>query len=346
MNTGRDSQGSATGPIIRTLPNAIDSERPRRSLLKKILIALVLVILVGFGWLTCKGKRSVAAETGTIKVEGISGTVTIARDAYGVPLVKAENEADAFFGAGYATANDRLWQMYASKLAVTGRLAEIAGSKMLPVDVYMRTVGIKRNVDRAINAMPAKYKAPLEAYAAGVNAYLKANPNLPLEFTISGYTPEPWTILDCGYVFGALSFGLALNINEELFFLDAASKLGAEKAAWLVPVYQDEPIPFAEAQKIDNKLAADLSPHRMQLADVLTDLNKLFKTGMPASNNWAVSGNKTKGGKAILANDTHLPLTIPSLWGMMSIESPGYTAAGVTIAGQPYIQLGYNGKIG
>jgi acyl-homoserine-lactone acylase len=67
-----------------------------------------------------------------------------------------------------------------------------------------------------------------------------------------------------------------------------------------VPVYQDEPIPFAEAQKIDNKLAADLSPHRMQLADVLTDLNKLFKTGMPASNNWAVSGNKTKGGKAIL----------------------------------------------
>jgi acyl-homoserine-lactone acylase len=346
MNTGRDSQGSATGPIIRTLPNAIDSERPRRSLLKKILIALVLVILVGFGWLTCKGKRSVAAETGTIKVEGISGTVTIARDAYGVPLVKAENEADAFFGAGYATANDRLWQMYASKLAVTGRLAEIAGSKMLPVDVYMRTVGIKRNVDRAINAMPAKYKAPLEAYAAGVNAYLKANPNLPLEFTISGYTPEPWTILDCGYVFGALSFGLALNINEELFFLDAAHKLGAEKAAWLVPVYQDEPIPFAEAQKIDNKLAADLSPHRMQLADVLTDLNKLFKTGMPASNNWAVSGNKTKGGKAILANDTHLPLTIPSLWGMMSIESPGYTAAGVTIAGQPYIQLGYNGKIG
>jgi acyl-homoserine-lactone acylase len=346
MNTGRDSQGSATGPIIRTLPNAIDSERPRRSLLKKILITLVLVILVGFGWLTCKGKRSVAAETGTIKVEGISGTVTIARDAYGVPLVKAENEADAFFGAGYATANDRLWQMYASKLAVTGRLAEIAGSKMLPVDVYMRTVGIKRNVDRAINAMPAKYKAPLEAYAAGVNAYLKANPNLPLEFTISGYTPEPWTILDCGYVFGALSFGLALNINEELFFLDAAHKLGAEKAAWLVPVYQDEPIPFAEAQKIDNKLAADLSPHRMQLADVLTDLNKLFKTGMPASNNWAVSGNKTKGGKAILANDTHLPLTIPSLWGMMSIESPGYTAAGVTIAGQPYIQLGYNGKIG
>jgi hypothetical protein len=203
MNTGRDSQGSATGPIIRTLPNAIDSERPRRSLLKKILIALVLVILVGFGWLTCKGKRSVAAETGTIKVEGISGTVTIARDAYGVPLVKAENEADAFFGAGYATANDRLWQMYASKLAVTGRLAEIAGSKMLPVDVYMRTVGIKRNVDRAINAMPAKYK-PLEAYAAGVNAYLKANPNLPLELAISGYTPEPWTILDCGYVFGAL----------------------------------------------------------------------------------------------------------------------------------------------
>lgn len=114
-------------------------------------------------------------------------------------------------------------------------------------------MGIKRNVDRAIDKMPAKNREPLEAYAAGVNAFLKTHRNLPLEFVLTGYTPEPWTVYDCGYVFGALSFGLALDINEELFFLDAANKLGAEKAAWLVPTYQDEPNPLLPKRRRSTK---------------------------------------------------------------------------------------------
>jgi acyl-homoserine-lactone acylase len=349
FNTGRDSKDAATGPIIRSLPGTLGSERvaetARRPLWKKILIAVVILAALGLTWLTCKARLSVADETGTIKVTGINSSVTIARDALGVPFVKADSEQDAFFGAGYAAASDRLWQMYATKLAVTGRLAEIAGSKMLPIDVYMRSVGIKRNVDRAIDKMPAEYRKPLEAYAAGVNAYLQTHKHLPMEFILTGYTPEPWTIYDCGYVFGALSFGLSLNVNEELFFLEAANKLGAEKAAWLVPTYPDEPIPFAEAQKIDKKIASLLEHETGTLRDTLEELNKLFRTGMPASNNWAIAGSKTKGGKAILANDTHLLLTMPALWYMMSIESPTYKAAGVTIAGQPFIQLGYNGAI-
>lgn len=349
-NTGRDAKGAATGPIIRTLPQSMsgnneDGAQKKRGWFKKILIGVILAAIIGFAYLYYKGKASVVSESGTIKLEGLRGSVTIARDELGVPFVKADNEYDAFFGAGYAAATDRLWQMYSTKLAVTGRLAEVVGSKMLPVDVYMRSVGIKRNVDRAIDKMPAKNREPLEAYAAGVNAFLKTHSNLPLEFVLTGYAPEPWTVYDCGYVFGALSFGLALNINEELFFLDAADKLGAEKAAWLVPTYQDEPIPFAEAQKIDKKVASAITPHADRVRDTLTEVEKVFRTGMPASNNWVIAGKKTKGGKAILANDTHLPLTIPSIWAMMSIESPTYKAAGVTIAGQPYIQLGYNGNI-
>lgn len=349
FNTGRDSKDAATGPIIRSLPGSLGKERTtgtlKRPLWKKILLAVALLAVLGLTWLTCKAKLSVANETGTLKIAGISGSVTIARDELGVPFVKADSEQDAFFGAGYAAASDRLWQMYSTKLAVTGRLAEIAGSKMLPVDVYMRSVGVKRNVDRAIDKMPAENRAPLEAYAAGINAYLQTHKHLPIEFILTGYTPEPWTIYDCGYVFGALSFGLALNINEELFFIEAAKQLGAEKAAWLVPTYQDEPIPFAEAQKIDKKIASSLTPETQMLRDTLENLNQIFRTGMPASNNWAIAGSKTKGGKAIVANDTHLPITLPALWYMMSIESPTYKAAGVTIAGQPFIQLGYNGTL-
>ncbi|GAB4425808.1 MAG: acyl-homoserine-lactone acylase QuiP [Turneriella sp.] len=349
FNPGRDSKDAATGPIIRSLPGALGNERSgetaKRPLWKKILIVIALLAVLGLTWLTCKARLSVTNETGTIKIAGISGNVTIARDALGVPFVKADSEQDAFFGAGYAAASDRLWQMYSTKLAVTGRLAEIAGSKMLPVDVYMRSVGIKRNVDRAINKMSPESRAPLEAYAAGVNAFLATHKHLPIEFILTGYTPEPWTIYDCGYVFGALSFGLALNINEELFFIEAAKQMGAEKAAWLVPTYPDEPIPFAEAQKIEKKIAWSLSPETQMLRDTLEHLNQIFRTGMPASNNWAIAGSKTRGGKAILANDTHLLITMPALWYMMSIESPTYTAAGVTIAGQPFIQLGYNGKI-
>lgn len=348
FNPGRDSKDAATGPIIRSLPGVLGSEAiapEKRPLWQKALLVAALLVLLGFGWLVCKARLSVSSDTGTVKVSGITGQVTIARDVLGIPFVKAESEYDAFFGAGYAAASDRLWQMYATKLAVTGRLAEIAGAKMLPIDVYMRSVGIQRNVDRAIDKMPAENRAPLEAYAAGVNAFVQTHKHLPLEFILTGYTPEPWTIYDCGYVFGALSFGLALNINEELFFLEAAKKLGAEKAAWLVPTYPDEPIPFAEAQKIDQKIAALLAPQTEALRDALWELQQIFRTGMPASNNWLLAGSKTRGGKPILANDTHLLLTMPSLWYMMNIESPTYKAAGVTIAGQPYIQLGYNGHI-
>ncbi|MBV6492660.1 MAG: Acyl-homoserine lactone acylase QuiP [Turneriella sp.] len=349
-NTGRDSKGAATGPIIRTLPQtASDSggeKAPRRrTWLKRIVFTVAVFLFVGAIYLVYKARVSVIVETGTIKIEGLISKVTIARDSLGVAYVKADTEEDAFFGAGYAAATDRLWQMYSTKLAVTGRLAEIGGSKMLPVDVYMRTVGVARNVDRAIRSMDAKHKKPLEAYAAGVNAFLKTHKNLPIEFTLTGYTPEPWTIEDCGYAFGALAFGLAININEELFFLDAAKKLGPEKAAYLVPTYQDEPIPFAEAQKIDKKLASLLTPHTEKISSTLKMLNEVIRVGMPASNNWVVGGEKTKSGKAIVANDTHLPITMPSIWSMMNIESPTYKAAGVTIAGLPYIQLGYNGKI-
>ncbi|HRP68523.1 MAG TPA: penicillin acylase family protein [Turneriella sp.] len=349
-NTGRDSKEAATGPIIRTLPQSFSGTtesgtQPKRKLWKLALKIVIVLLLVTAFYLIYKVRASVIEETGVKKIEGVHSRVTIARDSMGVAFVKADNEDDAFFGAGYAAATDRLWQMYSTKLAVTGRLSEIAGSKMLPVDVYMRTVGIARNVERAVKKMPPEYIKPLEAYAAGVNAFLKTHKNLPIEFVLTGYTPEPWTVSDCGYVFGALSFGLALNINEELFFLDAAKTLGAEKAAWLVPTYQDEPIPFAEAQKIDKKLAGALAPHADKITQALVALNDVLRVGMPASNNWAVSGEKAKGGKAIIANDTHLPITMPSIWSMMSIESPTYKAAGVTVAGQPYVQLGYNGKI-
>src|SRR5258706_15795102 len=48
------------------------------------------------------------------------------------------------------------------------------------------------------------------------------------------------------------------------------------------------------------------------------------------SNNWAVSGNKTKSGASILCNDPHLHLNLPSLWYEMQISTPGFNAYGVS----------------
>ena len=131
-NTGRDSEGAATGAIIRTLPQSASGsmDHPvsgKSKFLKRLIIGIVLLIVVGFIYLFYKGRRSVVSETGTVKIEGLVSGATIARDELGVAFVKADNEQDAFFGAGYAAATDRLWQMYSTKLAVTGRLAEIAG---------------------------------------------------------------------------------------------------------------------------------------------------------------------------------------------------------------------------
>ena len=269
--------------------------------------SIVLVFLVTVCALICIAdhcvKRhwsgSVDGAAGTVELAGLNGTVTVRRDGLGVPYIEASNEADLFFATGYVAASDRLWQMNMMKMAMQGRMSEILGKDGMQIDLMMRTLGARSVIDRAMKKMDARSMSVLENFSRGVNAYLDSHRDLPPEFFLTRYRPEPWQPADSLYVFAMLTLSLSSNFIEELDFLNLAARVGYEKAAWLVPVYPDEAIPFAEARKLSG-----IDPRGLNSLIALRRGAGGRHAGfmppvMPASNNWALAGTKTKSGKEI-----------------------------------------------
>lgn len=186
-----------------------------------------------------------------------------------------------------------------------------------------------------------------EVYARGVNAYLfRYRDKLPMDLAESGYRPAYWKPEDSVLVFCLLNFGLSVNLKEEIAALTLAQKVGSEQLAWLLPTYPDEPLPFEETAKLKG---LDLRGQLAGLNAVSTAVNQFSDAhmlGVAASNNWAFTPQRTRSGKSLMANDTHLPLSMPSVWNFVQIRSPKFQAAGVSIAGVPAIVAGFNGKLG
>ncbi|MCY1395954.1 Acyl-homoserine lactone acylase QuiP [compost metagenome] len=166
-----------------------------------------------------------------------------------------------------------------------------------------------------------------------------------MDLAESGYRPEYWKPEDSALIFCLLNFGLSVNLQEEIASLVLAQKVGSDKLAWLIPTYPDEPLPFDEADKLKGLNLGGQIPGLGELNKVASQLADLNMLGVAASNNWAISPQRSRGGKSLLANDTHLPIAIPSAWNYVQIRSPKYQAAGVSLAGVPGIVAGFNGKL-
>lgn len=318
--------------------------RPSRWSLPALLLVLLL-LFPGCFVLRWKFDKSVDPPNGTVSIGGRHGEIVVRRDSFGVPFIEAENESDLFLGSGYVAAEDRLWQMVMMSRLAQGRLAEIAGEGMLDMDVFLRTLDAKKHVDEAMRRIGPDTRAILESYSRGVNAYLSTHEHLPAEFVLSGYRPTEWKPEDTLYVFYALNLNVSCNLIEELDFLILSERLGYEKAAWLFPVYPDEEIPFAEARKLADVPASSLVGLKTAWRDLRRETRRRFPMGVPASNNWALSGQRTASGRCIVENDTHLALMIPNSWMLLHLKCPTYEAAGVTLPGVPYVTLGCNGHV-
>lgn len=284
---------------------------------------------------------------GVQPLTGLAKSVSIRRNAQGMPLIETATFHDALFGMGYVHASDRLTQMVSLRLMAQGRLAELAGPGVLEVDRFMRAVNLRQSAALLYRDSSPRMKKFFEVYARGVNAFLfRHRDRLPMGLAAAGYQPEYWKPEDSVLVFCLLNFGLSVNLQEEIAALVLAQKVGSDQLAWLLPIYPDEELPFAEAEKLaglklDGQIAGLAAVER-----AAAEVGELGLLGVAASNNWAIAGSQTRSGKPILANDTHLPLSMPSYWNFMQIRAPKFQAAGVTIAGVPAVVAGFNGKLG
>lgn len=343
--SGQDRPPEA--PPAKAAPPA-ELIRPRRRYAVWLALVFIALIAAGYVWLRSRLSGSLVPEEGALTVQGLSADVEIRRDSLGVPYIKARNLNDMAFGAGFATAADRDFQIEFLKRMAYGRLSEVLGKETVGVDMYMRSLSFAALTRRNFARLSPKMQGILKAYAAGINAKRRAYPKTQAEYLMLSIAAEEWQPEDSLALYQLFSFLLASNHIEELTFLKFAAKLGVEKATWLFPVYPDEPLPFEEAAHLKNIDWKKISANEPVLGAALHDAASRWQAlvpSLPASNNWIVAPSRAKNGKSLLANDTHLQISVPAMWYMMNLECPEYRAAGVALPGTPIVALGTNGTI-
>ena len=308
------------------------------------LALLVAVTLLALGlWYR---QASLPIHEGTFMVSGLQQAVRIDRDDdHGIPNIVAANERDATFALGYAHAQDRLWQMEMNRRIAAGRLAEVLGEPALDTDKFLRTIGVARTAQSIYQNLDAEHRDLLEAYAAGVNAYLnKRRGPLPPEFYLTrAPKPEPWTPADSIGWSLMMAWDLArYSYSRELRRLQLAQRFSVAEINDFYPPYPGDSAPatadYAEMYRLLGLKATSLS--------ALDAPAFGFGDGEGlGSNNWVVSGKRTVSGKPMVANDPHLGLTTPSVWYFAGLQAPGLKVMGATLPGVPGVVLGRNDRI-
>ncbi|WPO99022.1 penicillin acylase family protein [Pseudomonas sp. HR96] len=310
--------------------------------------AAALVALLGLAGCQTDGRDadSLPPTTGVQPLKGLAQNVSVRRNSLGMPLIESSTFHDALFAQGYVNASDRIEQMVRMRLLAQGRLAEMLGPDALDVDRLMRSINLKRSADQLYEASSPRLKRFFEVYARGVNAYLfRYRDNLPKDLADSGYRPEYWKPEDSALVFSLLSFNLSVNLREEISALVLAQKVGADKLAWLLPTYPDEPLPQGEADKLKGISLASQLPGLSKLDDTSAQLSALSLTGSGNASNWAIAPQQARAGQSLLAADMQLPTRLPGLWNTLQIRAPKYQVAGLSLAGIPGVLSGFNGKL-
>jgi penicillin G amidase len=278
---------------------------------------------------------------GTLMVAGSIATVTIRRDEHGVAHIRAEHEADAWFGMGYASAQDRLWQMEYDRLRAAGRLAEVAGPSVLAADLIARRLDLVRGAQDDLAKMSAATRAMFVAYAAGVNAFLNAGGPLPVEYALTGLAPEPWQPWHSSAIFKVRHVMMGVW-QLKLAQARLLARVGPERYARLdggVPAGSPVIVPPSGA------VQALIEDAAAEVAAAAPTLGFLAEVEV-GSNSWAVHGSRTTTGRPVTCNDSHRALDVPTVYWQAHVACPQFDVIGATFPGTPgFPHFGHNGRV-
>jgi penicillin amidase len=334
----------------------------------RIALFLAGVIIAG-SFTALSASPGLASVDDRVSIPGLRAAASVVRDIDGVPHIKAANAHDLFFLQGWVHAEDRLFQMDVTRRQASGTLAELLGSSALLSDVQLRTLGLRRSVERGLSVLSRETQDELRAYADGVNAWMARN-ELPGQYAGVQVTEvEPWTVLDSLLVNKALTFSLSFDLD-----IDRTTAVQAYDAAGLdghTTVFRDL-FPFAPFTQASPVIDATQSPIResarpspartdepgvseafaRMAADYLKQAEQapmvaeaLNRTADRGSNSWVISGRHTANGRPILASDPHLGLDNPTQLSPIELEGGGFDTYGDSLPGTPYIILGQNRDI-
>ena len=206
------------------------------------LVLLLVLAVAAAGWIYTR--QAAPQVDGNLTLSGPHADIRIERDANGIPTIKGGSVDDVLFGLGFVHAQDRLWQLETHKRIGSGRLAEAFGEPALETDKFLRALGVKRAAKVQWAHSSAQAKAAINAYTAGVNAYLAhAMKARPPEFILTGIQPEPWTPEDSMAWATMMAWDLGGNWGTELLRMRLALRMPVERIDQLLPPYPgDKPL--------------------------------------------------------------------------------------------------------
>ena len=308
--------------------------------MKKIFLAIVLllvfVIAAAFIWI----KTTAPIYSGTIQSKSITDSTQVVYDDFGVPHIYANSGKDAYFALGYAHAQERLFQMELLRRLSRGKLAEILGTKLIPVDKKMLTLGFNefaaKNAKANFEGQNGEMQSLAKAYQSGVNSFID-NGTLPIEFTLLGFKPEHFIEEDIYTTLGFMALGFTTAITSDPIMQYIKENLGEN----YVELFE------ADSMRGDYDNPEE-SIKNIIAKNIIQDF-KSFPHDLPlpyweGSNSWLLSGKRSKSGKPIFANDTHIGYSQPSVWFEAYMEYPGFQMYGYYLAGMPFAIIGHNEK--
>ncbi|MFF1833746.1 penicillin acylase family protein [Streptomyces sp. NPDC058231] len=359
-------------------------KKGRRARLIVIVLVLALVAGIGYGtfWSVTTVRASYPQTNGSIKIAGLAGNVDVKRDSYGIPQLYADSDTDLFRAQGFVQAQDRFWEMDVRRHMTAGRLSEMFGSGQVDTDAFLRTLGWRKIAQEEYDTvLSADTKKNLQAYADGVNAYLKGRDgkDISVEYAALGltndYKPTKWTPVDSVAWLKAMAWDLRGNMQDEIDRSLMTSRLSQKQIKDLYPAYPyDKHRPIVDQGGISQVTGAfdpaatdsagpgastvqgateGVTTQLASLSDTLDEIPALLGPNGNGigSNSWVVSGRYTTTDKPLLANDPHLAPQLPSLWYQMGLHcrqlsaTCQYDTAGYTFSGMPGVIIGHNQDI-
>ncbi|MCE2782169.1 penicillin acylase family protein [Limnohabitans sp.] len=334
----------------------------------RLVLLLLASVLVAGGVLAVHLLRSMPQLDGQLKLAGLSGHVTITRDAADVTHIEGANALDTWRALGFVHAQERGWQLEFNRRLMRGELSEILGAATLDTDKLMRTLGIIGMAQKQLKGLSPATQAALQAYSEGIqNAWQSGAVRPSLEFKIlgtvaGGLKGQAWSPEDSlGWAL-MMALDLGGNWGQEFARLSASQVLNHEQLWQLMPPYPGEkpatavdlPALYAElgvyAPKTNTASVSEPAPKALAQwsADWVRDVGILEGKG---SNNWVVPGSRTVSGKPLLANDPHLALSSPAIWYFAHLKAPAgqlpgghhhpaLNVIGATLPGLPFVVLG------
>ncbi|GAA0878064.1 penicillin acylase family protein [Algoriphagus jejuensis] len=298
---------------------------------------LILVLVLGIlGFVFYQSPQ----YDGDLTLPGLKGKVEVHFDNYGIPHIYAQSEEDAYRTLGYVHAQDRLFQLEMMRRVGSGTLAEFLGKDLLEIDRFFHTLGIPRHSKESastfFSAGETPWKIAAEAYIAGVNDFIEIG-KLPVEYLLLGEKPRPYTIEDMHSIVGYMSFTFAMGLKTDPLVTKIARELGPEYLNSLsiqtLPEHHTIPVNYPDSLRVDSSST---------IPTLTALLDKLPVPLLEGSNSWVIAGSRTKSGKVLFNNDTHIGFASPSVWYEAHMEYPGFSFYGNHLAGVPFGLVGHS----